>query len=129
MSAENPTASVDALLESTVEAGALKVYPLTVARYALLELAESPLVVPCEGGLNVLDVIPSIYIMTAEAKVLAKYNSKNVDRLKEDAFAWAEDGVTVGSVPMVVNLLADKLLSLRRVAPEVVSDSKKKAVA
>lgn len=41
---DNPKAAIDALLESTVEAGALTVYPLTVARYALLELIESPLV-------------------------------------------------------------------------------------
>lgn len=129
MSAENPTASVDALLESTVEAGALKVYPLTVARFALLELVESPLVVPSEGGLGTLDIIPSIYIMTMEPRTLSKYNSRNIDKLKEDAFEWAEDAVTVGSVPLVVNLLAEKLSDLRRIAPEVVTDSKKKVDA
>lgn len=41
---DNPKAAIDALLESTVQAGALTVHPLTVARYALLELIESPLV-------------------------------------------------------------------------------------
>lgn len=61
---ENPKAAIDALLESTVEAGKLKVYPLTVARYALLELVESPLVTLASGKLAVVDVIPSIYIMT-----------------------------------------------------------------
>lgn len=40
---------------------------------------------------------------------------------------WAEDGMTAASVPLVVNMLAQKLLDLRRVAPEAVVDSKKKA--
>ena len=124
---ENPKAAIDALLESAVQAGQLTVYPLTVARYALLELIESPLVVvDINTKLTTLDVIPTIYIMTQPAKALAKYNSKSIDKLKEDAFEWAEDGVTAASVPMVINMLAQKLLDLRRVAPEAVEDSKKK---
>lgn len=123
---DNPRAALDALLESTVEAGALKVFPLTVARYALLELIESPLVVLKGEGLNVLDVIPSIYIMCSEARTLAKYSSKTLDKLKEDAFEWAEDNVTAGSVPLVINMLAQKLLDLKRIAPEAIQDTKKK---
>ena len=123
---DNPKAAIDALLESTVQAGALKVYPLTVARYALLELIESPLVLLKEKELSVVDVIPSIYVMTAEASTLSKYNSRNLDKLKEDAFEWAEDGMTAASVPLVVNMLAQKLLDLRRIAPEEVVDDKKK---
>ena len=125
---ENPKAAIDALLESAVQAGRLTVYPLTVARYALLELIESPLVVVNpETKLTTVDVIPTIYVMTQPAKDLSRYNSKNLDKLKEDAFEWAEDGVTAASVPMVINMLAQKLLDLRRVAPEAVEDSKKKA--
>lgn len=124
---DNPKAAIDALLESAVQAGRLTVYPLTVARYALLELIESPLVVvDLDAKLTTLDVIPTIYVMTQPAKALAKYSSRNVDALKEDAFEWAEDGVTAASVPTVVNMLAQKLLDLRRVAPEAVEDSKKK---
>lgn len=123
---DNPKAAIDALLESTVNAGTLKVYPLTVARYALLELIESPLVLLKEKELSVVDVIPSIYVMTAEASTLSKYNSRNIDKLKEDAFEWAEDGMTAASVPLVVNMLAQKLLDLRRIAPEEVVDDKKK---
>jgi len=124
---ENPKAAIDALLESAVQAGRLTVYPLTVARYALLELIESPLVVVnLETKLTTLDVIPTIYVMTQPARALSKYSSKNIGELKEDAFEWAEDGVTAASVPTVINMLAQKLLDLRRVAPETVEDSKKK---
>lgn len=126
MPVDNPRAAIDALLESTVEAGALKVYPLTVARYALLELVESPLVVGKCGGLNVIDVIPTVYIMTAKASTLSKYSSRTIGKLKEDSFEWAEDSLTSSSVPMVVEMLAQKLLDLRRIAPEAVVDDKKK---
>lgn len=123
---DNPKAAIDALLESTVQAGALTVHPLTVARYALLELIESPLVTQKFDHLTVLDVIPTIYVVTQEARALAKYNSRSIDQLKEDAFEWAEDGVTAGSVPLVINMLAQKLSDLHRLAPESVQDSKKK---
>lgn len=124
---DNPKAAIDALLESTVEAGKLKVYPLTVARYALLELIDSPLVIGGFKTLDVVDVIPTVYVMTSQAKTLSKYNSKTIDKLKADAFEWAEEALTSSSVPMVVELLAQKLLDLRRIAPEAVVDDKKKA--
>ena len=124
---ENPTAAVDALLESATRAGRLVVHPLTVARYSLLELLQSPLVVvDAQSPLAAIDVIPSIFVMTQEARDLAKYNSKNIDILKEDAQEWAEDQVTAASIPAVVNMLAQKLLDLKRIAPEVIEDSKKK---
>lgn len=130
MNRENPKAAIDALLESAVQAGQLTVYPLTVSRYALLELVESPLVViDPNHELNTLDVLPTIYIMTQPARKLSVYNSRNIPQLKGDAFEWAEDGLTAGSIPLVVNMLAQKLLDLRRVAPEVVEDTKKKVEA
>lgn len=130
MSDRNPKAAIDALLESAVQAGRLTVYPLTVARYALLELIDSPLVCVDKGSkLNVFDVIPTVFVMTQPAAQLSKYNSQTLDRLRADAFEWAEDELTASSVPMVVNMLAQKLLDLRRIAPEIVVDSKKKAEA
>lgn len=130
MSDKNPKAAIDALLESAVQAGRLTVYPLTVARYALLELIDSPLIcIDKDKKLNVFDVIPTVFVMTQPAAQLSKYNSHTLDKLKADAFEWAEDELTATSVPMVINMLAQKLLDLRRIAPEVVVDSKKKAEA
>lgn len=127
MSNENPKVAIDALLESAVQAGKLTVYPLTVARYALLELLDSPLViVDPKHKLNAFDVIPTVFVMTQPAAQLSKYNSQVLDKLKADAFEWAEDELTATSVPLVINMLAQKLLDLRRIAPEVVVDSKKK---
>ena len=58
---------------------------------------------------------------------MSKYSSRTVGKLKEDAFEWAEDSLTSSSVPLVVELLAQKLLDLKRIAPEAVVDDKKKA--
>lgn len=125
MNDKNPTVALDALLESTVKVGNLEVHPLTVARYALLEMAQSPLV-NFGNKLDILTAIPSVYIMAMPAKELRKYNSHNIETLKEDAFEWAEDALVIDSVGQVLDVLAQKLLDLRRIMPELVEDSKKK---
>lgn len=101
-------------------------HPLTVARYALLEMVKSPLV-NFGNKLDILTAIPSVYIMAVPAKELRKYNSHNIQRLEEDAFEWAEEALVIDSVSKVLELLAQKLLDLRRLMPEDVQDSKKKA--
>ena len=121
----NPSVALDALLESTVKVGNIEVHPLTVARYALLEMVKSPLV-NFGNKLDILTAIPSVYIMAVPAKELRKYNSHNIQQLEEDAFEWAEDALVIDSVAKVLDLLAQKLLDLRRIMPEEVADSKKK---
>ena len=46
MAGENPTSAIDAILEDDKEIGnnGLRIYPLTLGRYALLELVKSPLI-------------------------------------------------------------------------------------
>lgn len=121
----NPSVALDALLESTVKVGNIEVHPLTVARYALLEMVKSPLV-NFGNKLDILTAIPSVYIMAVPAKELRKYNSHNIQQLEEDAFEWAEEALVIDSVAKVLDLLAQKLLDLRRIMPEDVQDSKKK---
>lgn len=121
----NPDVALNALLESTVNVGNIEVHPLTVARYALLEMVKSPLV-NFGNKLDILTAIPSVYIMAVPAKELRKYNSHNIQQLEEDAFEWAEDALVIDSVAKVLDLLAQKLLDLRRIMPEEVEDSKKK---
>lgn len=122
---DNPKAALDALLETTTRVGEIDVHPLTVARYALLELAGSPLV-DFKNKLDVMTAIPSVYIMAMPTKSLPKYNSTNIDKLKEDAFEWAEDALVIGSVGKVLDMLAQKLLDLKRLMPENVEEPKKK---
>lgn len=121
----NPKVALDALLESTIVVGQVEVHPLTVARYALLELSQSPLV-NYGMKLDVMTAIPSVYIMAMPSKKLCKYNSRNIEQLKEDAFEWAEDAIVLDSIGKVLDAIAQKLLDLRRLMPEVVVDDKKK---
>lgn len=102
---DNPKSALDALLETTTRVGEIDVHPLTVARYALLELAGSPLV-NFKNKLDVMTAIPSVYIMAMPTKNLPKYNSTNIEQLKEDAFEWAEDSLVLGSVGKVLDILA-----------------------
>ena len=128
MSRGNPKAAIDALLESTVRVGSLEVHPLTVARYALLDLIDSPFI-DFSKRLDISNAIPSVYVMALPSRELAKYDSSTIDQLKQDAFEWAEDALTGDSIVQVLDRIAKKLLDLKRIAPEVVEDSKKKVEA
>lgn len=76
--------------------------------------------------LDVMTAIPSVYIMAMPSKKLCKYNSRNIEQLKEDAFEWAEDALVLDSIGKVLDAIAQKLLDLRRLMPEAVVDDKKK---
>ena len=88
---QNPKAAIDAILKASGQPadGDFKLYPLTIARYAALDLIESPFIVPSKK-MTFDEVIPSVYVMAVPARDLAKYGSKNVDELKADAFEWSE---------------------------------------
>lgn len=126
---ENPKAAIDAILESKMQVGSIVVWPLTIARYALLDLLESPFVNRTKK-FNVFDTVASVYVMALDPRELAKYSSSNLDQLKQDAFVWIEsDQEKSGDVVKVLDLIAKKILDLSRLAPEVVEDSKKKLEA
>lgn len=57
----NPTKAIDAILSGPVKAGPYTVYPMTMARYALLEKTESPLLT---GKDDTVKLIVSMFVMT-----------------------------------------------------------------
>lgn len=61
MSIENPKAAVDALLEA--KSTSSTIYPMTIARYALLELVKSPIVTRSES-ITLESIIPTLFIMS-----------------------------------------------------------------
>ena len=61
---------------------------LSVARYALLDLVDSPFL--GKQSFNLASVIPSWFIMTTNREQLRKYNSKNADELKATAMERAD---------------------------------------
>lgn len=59
----DPKIAVDTILETEADVSGVTVYPLTIARYGLLELLDSPLVDPTKR-FSILEAIPAAYVMT-----------------------------------------------------------------
>lgn len=124
--AENPTAAIDSILEAEKSSGAVTIYPLTLGRYALLELVKSPFI-DKSTAFSTMSLIPTFYIMTHDAKDLRGYTSKNVDGLEAAAFDWAETK-TVEDTATLVEELLEKFNLVVKVKPDIAEDSKKKGL-
>ena len=85
----NPRTAVDAILDSEKTINGTTVYPMTLARYALLELVESPFVTP-NTTFNIHNLVPSFFICCSPIDQLKGINSKNIDQLNDRALEWAE---------------------------------------
>ena len=121
MSKDNPIAAVDALLETDTNNASTHIHPMTIARYALLELVESPIVMRSQK-VTIESIIPTLYIMTAGVEELKGYNSKNIDKLKDAAFVWADEQTNLSIFDELLAKTVDKTKELNTVAP---SDGKK----
>lgn len=123
MSKSNPESSLNALFPEVIDCGfGVKVHPLTLAHYALLEKINSYLV-NGDHGPDSIEVIKTLYICTHSAKdVMA-----NFENLEADAFEWAE------KLPPSVNGLIGKAIikqieAMSKVIPVIGDDDKKKVV-
>ena len=76
---EDPKTAVDSILETakTDKESKVEVKPLTIARYALLELVQSPFVTP-GVEFTVLNVVPTLFVMLNDVEELRGYTSANV---------------------------------------------------
>ena len=85
----NPETAINTILatEKTIED--VTIHPITLARYALLELIESPFVTP-DTKFSISNLLPSFYIMCVPIDMLKGINSKNLDVLNQRAMEWAE---------------------------------------
>ena len=122
----NPKTAIDTILNTETEiCEGIKVFPVTLARYALLELVESPFVTP-DTKFTINNLVPSFYIMCVPIEMLKGINSKNLDVLNQRALEWAE------TLP---NTVIDKLIPeimealglIKKVSPNTGSDDSKKA--
>lgn len=126
MAGENPTSAIDAILEEDKEIGnnGLRIYPLTLGRYALLELVKSPLINK-ETEFSTLTLIPTFYIMTREVSELKGFNSRNIEELEQKSMEWAETQ-TIENSNELLEELVQKFNLVQRVKPDVEEDTKKK---
>lgn len=120
-----PKMSIDAVLASEEKVENIVVYPITLARYALMELVASPLV---KGGdLTPIALIPTLYIMTQPREKLRGFNSKNIDAFIDNSMDWAEE-ISPVALGHLMTRISQSFKTMLDVAPQVpeAEDVKKK---
>lgn len=116
----DPIKALDAALSPAKEVEDLTVYPITLARYALLELVKSPFVTASKD-FTTIAMIPTIYICCADTAQLKKYNSSNIDELNQDAIAFA-DNIDPKKLGSLIKELDARVRQLLDVAPQIPED-------
>lgn len=126
MSKSNPKKAIDAILPLPIDlGGGVKVLPLSLGHYALLEKIDSPLLWTreqiAERSCDALTMIPSLYVVTRPVRdTLADF-----DDLLNVSLTWAES-LTPDMLGKIRNAVAEQISRMLRVIPEP-SEGKKKA--
>lgn len=126
---ENPTLANEAIITGERKIGDLTVYPISMGRYALLELIESPFITK-DKEFTVYNLVPTFFVMCSEKSQLKGYTRKNIDDLIEKSLAWSED-IDTDLVPKMIDKIAEELGLMKKVAPQATEDgnSSKKETA
>ena len=123
----DPKAAINAILDDETTINHTTVYPITLARYALLELVDSPFI-GSGKDMSISNILPSLYIMTHKSE-LKGITSRNIDSLYEKATEWADD-MGIDEIPEIIKEVIEKVSELMKTAPTSGSDeddpSKKK---
>lgn len=121
---QDPKIALDSILENDKQFENLTVHTLTIARYALLELLNSPFIDPnIKFSLN--NIIPSIYVMCEDIDKLSIYNSKNLDLLKKDAIIFSEK-LNPDLLKNIIKEIISKVYTMLKITPEDIQDSTNK---
>lgn len=118
----NPKIVCDTILENNSQEKVFKMYPMTVARYCLLELTNSPFVKQ-NVEYTAMNLLPSFYIMTNDISELKKYSSMNIDKLIEKAMEFGET-TEMKDLSQFVDAMLKQINDMNKISPEVVSDGK-----
>ena len=98
---------------------------LSVARYALLDLVDSPFL--GKQPFNLSSVIPSWYIMTSNIKDIRGFNSKNIDELKARAVEKADTITDISAMTRFTKAFLAYLDEMNKIAPDATENKAKKA--
>lgn len=112
----NPKIVLDQIVNSNSDEKVVSILPLTISRYAYLELIDSPFLNP-EKKFSALNVVASAYIMTQSNKVLKKYSASNLDDLTSDAFDWADENLELSDMGNLITAIIEQINKLNKVAP------------
>ena len=126
----DPKAAINSILDDETTINKTTVYPITLARYALLELVESPFI-GSGKDMSISNILPSLYIMTHENSYIKGITSRNIDKLYDKATEWA-DTIGIDCIPEIIKEVIEKVQELMKVTPTSGQDddddpSKKKA--
>ena len=110
-----PRLAVEAILDSDQSVAGVTVRKITAGRYAWLERLESPFT-DFEKKFTLDNLIPSLYVVQLETEKLRRYSCRDVDKLRDDAFAWAEE-VDLDKIGPAVDLVMEQFKSILKIAP------------
>ena len=127
MSNQNADLALDAILESDKTIGEINIHPITIGRYALLELVKSPFITP-NSTFTTYNVIPSIYILSKDIKDLSIYDSTNIEQLKKDAFVWIEQYDDLDVLSRAIQWCVSMVSKLFKISPDSNSEGEEKKI-
>ena len=110
----DPKAAINSILDDETTINHTTVYPITLARYALLELVDSPFI-GSGKDMSISNILPSLYIMTHKSE-LKGITSRNIDKLYEKATEWADD-MGIDEIPEIIQEVIEKVNELMKTAP------------
>lgn len=111
----NPTSALDAILDADHEVEGIVVKRLTLARMSLLELVKSPFV-NLEEKFNYTNIVPSAFIVCADKEELKGYTSRNIDKLLDKAYEWADD-VNPSVLTKIIDDVLKSLALIYKISP------------
>ena len=120
---KDPVIVTDSIINSNgTQAGSVHIYPVTIFRYAWLERLESPFIDPSKK-FDVNSIIPTAYVFCNTPDELRKYTTGDVEKFKNDAFAWADKVLDLDDIPMLIKSITDQMTALNKAAPDAVPAS------
>ena len=124
---KNPTIVTDSIIDSEGKhiSDSIKIFPMTIRRYAWFEKLNSPFINP-DVKFDINGIIPSVYIMTRTANELKQYGTNDIEKLISDSFDWAED-LSLNDVPEMISAVTKQMSQINKAAPDAAVDDKKKA--
>ena len=115
--AKNPKIVVDAIIDQNgTEVNTVKIYPVTIRRYAFLEKLNSPFINP-EVQFTVNTIIPSVFVMTRTKDELKKYSSNDIEQLIADSFDWS-DSLDMDDVPEMIKAVTKQFTEINKASPD-----------
>lgn len=110
-----PKLAVEAVLDSDQSVAGITVRKITAGRYAWLERLGSPFT-DFEKKFTLDNLIPSLYVVQLETEKLRQYSCRDVDKLKDDAFAWSDE-IDLDKIGPAVDVVMDQFRDILKIAP------------